>query len=65
MKLRWFTRGLLGIAVLILLERIFFKVTDQASGYFGLTLILFVSGLELVRAELAELRRTITAKDEQ
>ena len=65
MRLKWFTRGLIGLAALILLERIFFKITDQASGYFSLTLLLFGMGLELVRAEFAELRRTIIANDKQ
>ena len=65
MKLRWFTKGLLGIAMLLLLWQFFTKLYTEASIYFSLTLISLAVGLDLVRAELTELRRSITAKDEQ
>ena len=65
MKLKGFVWSILGLGVFMLLWQFFTKSSGGASGYFSVTLILFATGLELVRTELAELRRTITAKDEQ
>ena len=65
MKLRGFVWGILGLAVLMLLWQFFTKSYTEASIYFCGTLISFAAGLNLVRAELAELRHTISAKDEQ
>ena len=64
MKLRGFVWSILGLAVFMLLWQFFTKSYGEASGYFCGTLILLGTGLELVRAELAELRRMIKAKDE-
>ena len=59
MKLRVFIWSVLALAVLILLLRVFSKLDGggSASSYFCITLVLFATGLELVRSELADLRR--------
>lgn len=65
MKLRGFVWSILGLAVVILLWQFFTKSSGGVLGYFCGMLILLGTGLELVRAEIKELRRSITAKDEQ
>ena len=62
--LRTLVWSILGIVVALLVWQFFTKSYGEASGYFCGTLILLGTGLELVRAELAELRRMIKAKDE-
>ena len=65
MKLKgfiWFIYGMVGFLVLWLFIT---KSYSEAIILFLGTLNILAAGLGLVRAELAELRRTITAKDEQ
>ena len=65
MKLKrfiWFIYGIFGFLALWLF---FTKSYSEAIIYFLITLVMLAAGLELVRAELAELRRIITTKDEQ
>lgn len=71
MKLRGFIWCLYGILAFILLLKIWWTVTKpQDAGNFGtmlsllmIPMIIITSGLELVRSELADLRRAIDAKD--
>lgn len=63
MKLRGYVWSILGLAGFILLWQLFTKSSGGVLGYFCGTLVLLATGLELVRVELVELRRTITAQD--
>jgi hypothetical protein len=58
MWLKWFNRGILGLSVLILLWQFVsrYKGDTIRECYFSLTLIAIASGLELVRAELEDLK---------
>lgn len=63
MKLRGFVWSILGIEGCMVLWLFITKSYSEAIFYFLGTLTLLAAGLELVRAELAKLRRTSTAQD--
>ncbi len=60
-RLVWVIYGLFGCLALWLFVT---KSYSEAVIYFLVTLVLLAASLDVVRAELAALRRTITAKDE-
>jgi hypothetical protein len=63
MKLKGFVWCVLALAVLVLFLQVFVFSKSQGGGsaasYFVATLVLLGTGLELVRSELADLRRAM------
>lgn len=65
MKLKRFVWAIYGIFGFLALWLFVTKSYSEAVIYFLGTLVILAAGFDLVRAELAELRRLVTAKDEQ
>ncbi len=65
-KLFWFNRGVLSIAMFVLVLLFSGKVESVRTtlSWFVATLVLFIAGMELVRTELEDLRRAIATRDE-
>jgi len=68
-KLFWFNLSILGLGTFLTIVRLLLKNSIEegdrnAISYFITTLFLFCTGLELVRFELADLRKKIAPRDE-
>ncbi len=64
-KLFWFSRFVMGMTIFVLVLLFSGKLESVRStlSYFEVTLLLFCTGMELVRSELEDLWRAIATRD--